>query len=735
MSAIAWLLPGGVTKTTAKLIGSVTVTGTPVLQVSLAASMVAPASFVGDFIVGTRYGFTVNGLSPGTKYHYGFGGTKYGEFTTSPSNFGSFTLVVGGCHQEGNNDVLTHMLSDGPVGALFLGDNPYTDNTSNSTAPYLTEWNDMLSTTAMKALLSKCWLSYTWSDHDFGIDDTDGTASYRPFAETAYHQTFPNATMPGSAGQIYHTQVYGRVRVIMLDLMSQRSPESATDNASKTILGAEQKAWFKNVLLTATEPVIIVNVSEPWVENSVDNGWGLYTVERAELGTFFTANGLNSRLYFVAADMHALAWDNGSHTRYGTGSGNGPVLAHFAPMNHATSIKGGPYTIGPIITETTSYGKLEIIDNGGSSVQVRATGYSVQTSSVRTQEFQQTTTFLAQPFVTLNTALDLKLGTVQVSKALLGDIQVWPPPEPPSDLEITAGTTAAVASANGLWVARPGTWLKPVITALWWNSSANRWDGIIPQSTPGHKLTKDVMGTPVYGANIDSRSTVRPEIWWDDVAKKLWVAFGHQTSSQIHRFTYTVGSDTYALDSGFPKTFDRHGNLPVGRRRLRTTTGRSPSTAPRTGTCGRRSPAATSTARTRVACSVSRSIDDGVTWSTPVNLDNTVTAGATGMGHVVDAGVTKLVVVVQPERRRHRDSDVGTDQVVVDRPVGRVDRIRLVGPRHCRAPPGSRRPTITCASAAYGGKVYAAFKTTGPATGDPLMGILVREPGGGGRGT
>ena len=729
VSAFTTVAISDVTKTTAKATMTLTVTGAAVLQVSTSAALTSPVTFVGTAVgVSNLYRFNMTGLSPGTLYHYGFAGTKRGEFRTAPTTFESFTVVVGGCYEGGNTNVPVHMLSDTPRVCLFLGDMPYIENTSSASAPYRTAWADMLDSTQFRNLMAASTVHYTWSDHDFSIDDSDGSFAGKAFAQSAYRETWP-ATLPVADG-IYHTFVRGRVRFIMLDVMSFRSAEAATDNSSKTMLGTVQKQWLKDTLTAATEPVIVLDVSEPWIDTAGGgaNGWGLYSTERTELGTFFTAGGFNTRLYLVASDMHALAYDDGTHTRYGTGSGNGPPLLHSGPMDHATSVKGGPYTIGPITTNTSMYAKLVITDTGGSTIGVQALAYSVTSAAARTQEFSQTKNFTATPITTLGTATALRVGTTVVTKAMLGAVRVWPT-SPPAGLTLTPGALEEVPSSAAGWLTRPGTWLKPVVTAVWWNAAQSRYDGIIPQAT-GHKVTKNVMGTPTYGTGaliLDTRSTARPDIWWEN--DKLYVLFGHQSTTQLHRLTYTSGTDTYALDAGFPKTLtgmeisqldagDQNQDWPLAL--YRTPNGHLWAANTRRHLNG-------VDAR---AVNVSRSTDDGVTWSTPVNLDATVTAGATGMGHVIDGGVTKLVVL-----SNQNDDHIETPTWArfkawsIDSAAGSIATgwSAETLPAAVGVETSDDHLCVRC----YGGKLYAAYKTTTPGAADPLVGVLVREPGGG----
>ncbi len=100
---------------------------------------------------------------------------------------------------------------------------------------------------------------------------------------------------------------------------------------------------------------------------------------------------------------------------------------------------------------------------------------------------------------------------------------------------------------------------------LWFNDGV--WWGIL-WSTPfnGYRIHRLDITTQTWldtGTVVDTRSKTRSDVFWDGTSQHLYVA-SHVFSSKgaastsskdwgrLYRFTYTPGTDTYTLDSGFP---------------------------------------------------------------------------------------------------------------------------------------------------------------------------------------
>lgn len=94
--------------------------------------------------------------------------------------------------------------------------------------------------------------------------------------------------------------------LFVIDCISYRSPLAATDDASKTMIGANQKAWLKSYLLASDAPFkIIASGKTTYYGGAGDNedGWNEYSTERDELLSYIDANGITGVIW-IAGDKH-----------------------------------------------------------------------------------------------------------------------------------------------------------------------------------------------------------------------------------------------------------------------------------------------------------------------------------------------------------------------------------------------------------------------------------------------
>lgn len=96
------------------------------------------------------------------------------------------------------------------------------------------------------------------------------------------------------------------IEFFVIDCISYRSPLSATDDASKTMLGATQKAWLKARVVASTATFKIIFSNKKLTFNTpADNTdvWSYYTSERNEILAYFDGAGVTSAPWLVG-DRH-----------------------------------------------------------------------------------------------------------------------------------------------------------------------------------------------------------------------------------------------------------------------------------------------------------------------------------------------------------------------------------------------------------------------------------------------
>jgi len=234
-----------------------------------------------------------------------------------------------------------------PILFIHTGDLHYHDTNSTVVDDYRANYDSVLNQPNQAALFRSVPLAYMWDDHDFGGNDSDSTFVGQDAARAAYKERVPHYPIASTAGgTMAQSFTIGRVRVIMTDLRSAADAPTKKDNASKTHLGTAQKNWFKQELISARDagfPLILWVCSNPWIgelQPTVDiDNWASYQTERAELANFMRDNRITN-VALLCGDMHALAYDDGSHSDYATGGGAPLTVLQAASLTQGGSVKG-----------------------------------------------------------------------------------------------------------------------------------------------------------------------------------------------------------------------------------------------------------------------------------------------------------------------------------------------------------------------------------------------------------
>ena len=332
----------------------------------------------------------IEGLQPATEYNYGIEvagvlrtePNSRGRFRTFPQGASSFRLAFSACGDIADSDQRAYeaIAAEQPLLFLHMGDFNYSDTNSTLTEDYRKNYDNVLNHPIQGALYRNVPVAYMWDDHDFAGNDTNGTAIGVTAARTAYRDYVPHYPIAVTGGTIGQSFTVGRVRIIMTDLRSASGAATVAESATKTRLGATQKAWFKQELITARDagfPLIIWVSTVPWIgaPQLGNDTWAGYSTERTEIANFIKDNRVRN-VVVISGDMHALAYDDGSNSDYALGGGAPLVVMQAAPLTRLGEPKGGPYTAGPVLG-TGQYGLLDITDTGGASVLCRFSGVRV----------------------------------------------------------------------------------------------------------------------------------------------------------------------------------------------------------------------------------------------------------------------------------------------------------------------------------------------------------------------
>jgi alkaline phosphatase D len=387
-------------------LGALTSTSiTAVAKLALSSSSVKLACFGSDGsvvrssdveTVGNIAKLTMSGLQPNTAYtcrvepglRPALGLT--GCFRTPPSGNASFKVAFSGDASERSNHAIFDTLrGTGSLMFIHMGDMHYNNITTNNAANMRAAYDEVFAQPRQSLLYSRTPTAYVWDDHDYSDNNSSGGAANKAAAAAVYRERVPHYPLPDSTG-VWQTWDIGRVRFIMTDQRSAASPNSNTDNPSKTMLGATQKAWFKNLLSNSPGKLIVWICPRMFggVATAGADHWGGFSTERREIVDYIKAN-CHGRVVVLSADMHALGIDDGSHHDYATGGGEPLRTFQAAPLDRsvdASGYGGSQFTSG-LFTSLGQYGTMEVTDSGGSSIDVRWTGFNSSGVQLATSSF------------------------------------------------------------------------------------------------------------------------------------------------------------------------------------------------------------------------------------------------------------------------------------------------------------------------------------------------------------
>lgn len=277
---------------------------------------------------------TLEGLAPGTAYVYelfldgALAPRPYPlTFTTQPARWktSDVTLVTGSCanieraprdgpdkptpRERERYGIFTSMAAaaQGADAVLWLGDNVYLrDGDAGSEAAISGRYRNDRALRELQPLFAAAPNYAIWDDHDFALNNSDGTFQLKAASLRVFERYWPNLARRGlpEAPGVFQRVRLGDVELFLLDDRYHRSPHRWPAGPDKRGLGAIQLAWLKAALVSSRATFKLIACG-----NQVLNRGTRYETmqdfpdEVAELVGWLTANRIEGVL-FLSGDRH-----------------------------------------------------------------------------------------------------------------------------------------------------------------------------------------------------------------------------------------------------------------------------------------------------------------------------------------------------------------------------------------------------------------------------------------------
>ena len=274
---------------------------------------------------GKRYYYRTKIADPANSSRFVLG--ALGTFLTPPTGMSAATFcVIADVKDPTQYSMFDRVLAHEPELCLSLGDYPYADGTT--LASFWAKHRAVRNHAKIWHFFRQMGTACTWDDHEVANDwDARTDKTIVSNGVNAWRHYFP---LPLARREIYHSLRWGAaVEVFVLDARRHRGSNPAPDLASKSMLGAAQKAWLKGALANSTATFKLVCTSVPLRYGTTGrDSWTGYQRERQELLAFIRDKNVRNVVFF-SADQH---WAAVHHHREGVREyQSGPIATTTRP--------------------------------------------------------------------------------------------------------------------------------------------------------------------------------------------------------------------------------------------------------------------------------------------------------------------------------------------------------------------------------------------------------------------
>lgn len=243
---------------------------------------------------------------------------RAGQFQTAPPEGKpvKFRMGITSCMKTGQPQGSWKLFLDRkPDFHLTLGDTHYADSTDPDR-----QWVHHLRyrrEAEFAAVISAMPTYAMWDDHDYGPNDSDGTARGKERSLKSWDAVWANPAMgtektPGA----FFKFAWGDVDYFVLDGRYHRSPDKAKDDETKRMLGDAQFQWLIKGLKESKAKFKVL-ASGSTLHHSTRDGWRIYTFARHRLFDAIKENKISGVVY-CSGDIHrSLVWEHPESNRAG----------------------------------------------------------------------------------------------------------------------------------------------------------------------------------------------------------------------------------------------------------------------------------------------------------------------------------------------------------------------------------------------------------------------------------
>lgn len=233
--------------------------------------------------------------------------SQVGHFRTAPETLRPFRFAWSGDMRAAYQpfQLYDRILEQKPDFFILLGDTIYADlpgiGVARTLRAFRAKHRRNRKDVHLQNFLARVPVYAMWDDHEVANDFNRTHPLIQP-GRQAFREYWP--VQGSDPAVLYRTMSWGpMVDLFLLDCRQYRSPQGNADGPGKTMLGATQKAWFKEAIRQSAATFKFVISSVPFLGWKSTDKWAGYATERNELLHFFRREAITG-VIFLSTDVH-----------------------------------------------------------------------------------------------------------------------------------------------------------------------------------------------------------------------------------------------------------------------------------------------------------------------------------------------------------------------------------------------------------------------------------------------